>query len=186
MRQRSPKFDYLEKLVREQMREVQEFGPMAYDILGNLQPPTDRIDVESLVQKILQTHRPVLQVISENLNLRSKPSFDAPTLRVLPQGSQLVLLELGGEVKIGVEGQWLQVVDMHGNQGFVAAWFVAPLEANEKVDEKIDRILHTLQYFNRLDLVMIDQEDQQVTLELTQKGRHVAEMLFEGDWEQES
>ncbi len=62
------------------------------------------------------------------LALRSRPETIPETLiKRLPVNSQLTLLEPleQANAKIGVEGQWLQVKDITGKEGFVAAWFVA-------------------------------------------------------------
>ncbi|MFZ5820609.1 MAG: SH3 domain-containing protein [Chloroflexota bacterium] len=51
--------------------------------------------------------------------------MDAPTLKVLPAGAALTVLE-GTAESVGVYGQWLKVRDAQGDEGYVAAWFVRP------------------------------------------------------------
>ncbi len=46
-------------------------------------------------------------------------------LKLLPPNAELLVIETGDAApKIGQPGQWLQVRDLQGAQGFVAAWFV--------------------------------------------------------------
>ncbi len=59
--------------------------------------------------------------------LRKKPIVDASTLiEYLPLGTELKIIEPGGEQKIGANNQWINVKGEFGTEGFIAAWFVAP------------------------------------------------------------
>jgi len=64
----------------------------------------------------------------ELVALRTKPVVDASTLiEYLPLGTQLTIIEPGGEQKIGANNQWINVKGESGTDGFIAAWFVAPV-----------------------------------------------------------
>lgn len=60
------------------------------------------------------------------LRLRSQPTTASATLTIEPPGEVLTLLETeaAAKPKIGVYGQWLQVRDASGREGYVAAWYV--------------------------------------------------------------
>jgi len=71
---------------------------------------------------------PVVKTSVESLKLRSKPdNTDATILKVYPLGTQLKCVEVASEVKrkVGVNYEWLNVADVQGQQGVVAAWYVA-------------------------------------------------------------
>ena len=62
----------------------------------------------------------------EFVALRKKPVVDPSTLiEYLPIGTELTIIEPGGEQKIGANNQWLNVKGKLGTEGYVAAWFVA-------------------------------------------------------------
>jgi hypothetical protein len=62
----------------------------------------------------------------ELVALRKKPEVSASTLiEYLPIGTQLTIIEPGGEQKIGANNQWLNVRGTYGAEGYIAAWFVA-------------------------------------------------------------
>jgi len=64
----------------------------------------------------------------ELVALRTKPVVDASTLiEYLPLGTVLTIIEPGGEQKIGANNQWINVKGEPGTEGFIAAWFVAPV-----------------------------------------------------------
>jgi len=61
----------------------------------------------------------------EFVALRKKPVVDPSTLiEYLPIGTELTIVELGGEQKIGANNQWLNVRGKFGTEGYIAAWFV--------------------------------------------------------------
>lgn len=62
----------------------------------------------------------------ELVALRKKPVVDPSTLiEYLPIGTELTIVEPGGEQKIGANNQWLNVRGKFGTEGYIAAWFVA-------------------------------------------------------------
>ena len=62
----------------------------------------------------------------ELVALRRKPVVDPSTLiEFLPIGTELTIIEPGGEQKIGANNQWLNVRGKLGSEGYIAAWFVA-------------------------------------------------------------
>jgi len=62
----------------------------------------------------------------ELVALRRKPVVDPSTLiEYLPIGTELTIIEPGGERKIGANNQWLNVRGKVGTEGYIAAWFVA-------------------------------------------------------------
>jgi hypothetical protein len=70
----------------------------------------------------LVTVRTTIELVA----LRRKPVVDPSTLiQFLPIGTELTLIEPGGEQKIGANNQWLNVKGKFGAEGYIAAWFVA-------------------------------------------------------------
>ena len=70
----------------------------------------------------------VVKTIVDGLKLRSKPdNTDATILKIYPLGTGLKCLESASDVqrKVGVNYEWLQVSDLQGAQGVVAAWYVS-------------------------------------------------------------
>ncbi|GAB4503977.1 MAG: hypothetical protein Fur0043_09700 [Anaerolineales bacterium] len=65
----------------------------------------------------------VSNLAAAGLWLRGAPSLNAMTIKVLPRGAVLTVLEETAE-KVGVYGQWLKVRDAEGVEGYVAAWFL--------------------------------------------------------------
>ncbi len=65
------------------------------------------------------------------LRLRDRPSENANTLAILPAGAELTSLEPAGQAlqKIGQANQWLNVQDVSGAPGYVAAGYVESREA---------------------------------------------------------
>jgi len=62
----------------------------------------------------------------ELVALRKKPEVNPSTLiEYLPIGTELSIIEPGGEQKIGANNQWLNVRGKLGTEGYIAAWFVA-------------------------------------------------------------
>lgn len=69
----------------------------------------------------------VVYVVQDDLALRAQPSPAGYLWKRMRSGVELICLEdkSTAQPKIGVQGQWLQVQDDKGDQGFCAAWFVA-------------------------------------------------------------
>ena len=69
----------------------------------------------------------VVKTIVDGLKLRSRPdNTDATILKVLPLGTELKCLDPAADVPrlVGVTSEWLNVVDIQGTEGVVAAWYV--------------------------------------------------------------
>jgi uncharacterized protein YgiM (DUF1202 family) len=63
----------------------------------------------------------------DDLALRADPSVGGYLWKRMLVGTELICLEekAKAKAKIGVQGQWIQVQDHKGDQGYVAAWFVS-------------------------------------------------------------
>ena len=64
--------------------------------------------------------------VTWGLNVRSSidTSSMVNVLAVAPAGTQLVLLESDGALKIGAVNQWVRVRTLQGQEGFAAAWYL--------------------------------------------------------------
>jgi len=64
---------------------------------------------------------------TDDLALRAEASTGAFLLKRLVKDTELISLEPAAtaRVKLGVNGQWINVQDSKGDQGYVAAWFVS-------------------------------------------------------------
>lgn len=65
--------------------------------------------------------------MEDDLALRAEPSVTGYLWKRLLMNTELISLEPKdkAKAKVGVRGQWIQVQDSNGNQGFVAAWYVS-------------------------------------------------------------
>jgi len=63
----------------------------------------------------------------DDLSLRAEPSVGGYLWKRMLLGTELICLEpkVQAKSKIGVQGQWIQVQDPKGDQGYVAAWYVS-------------------------------------------------------------
>lgn len=71
----------------------------------------------------------------DGLAFRSEPSVAGALIRRVPLHAQLETLENKSvaDAKIGVNGQWIQVQDSAGDQGYTAAWYVSKkVESEDK------------------------------------------------------
>ena len=68
-----------------------------------------------------------LYAIEDDLALRSEPKVSGYLWKRLPKGSEFTCLEpkAVAKTKLGVNGQWVNVQDAKGDQGYVAAWYVS-------------------------------------------------------------
>jgi hypothetical protein len=68
-----------------------------------------------------------LYAAEDDLALRAEPSVGGFLWKRLVNGTELIALEPKATVKakIGVNGQWLNIQEPEGNQGYVAAWYVS-------------------------------------------------------------
>ncbi len=180
-KQEKQEFDYLRSLVSEQIQEIRNFGPIAYEIFNALMPPAGTMNLESLVHKLMELDKMVLQVDADGLNMRTQPGISYPVIKVLSRGAQLIALDPDSERKVGVQGQWLNVLDIMGDKGFVVAQFVSKITPTRDPREKIDHTMHTLEYFSKMDLVQIDKQGDRFDVTLTQKGRYLADFLVESN-----
>ncbi len=73
-----------------------------------------------------------LYAIEDDLALRAEPSVGGYLWKRMMAGTELICLEpkATAKVKIGQQGQWINVQDPHGDQGYVAAWFVSDQKGN--------------------------------------------------------
>ncbi|MBK9926532.1 MAG: SH3 domain-containing protein [Anaerolineales bacterium] len=69
----------------------------------------------------------ILYAVEDDLALRADPSVGGFLWKRLVMGSELICLEPKATVKakLGVNGQWINVQDSTGTQGYVAAWYVS-------------------------------------------------------------
>jgi hypothetical protein len=63
----------------------------------------------------------------DDLSLRAEPTVTGYLWKRMLNGTELICLEPKAQTKskIGVQGQWIQVQDPKGDQGYVAAWYVS-------------------------------------------------------------
>jgi hypothetical protein len=180
-KQQKPEFDYLQSLVREQVQEVRNFGPIAYEIIDVLKPPAGPVNVESLVRRVVELDKLILQVELDGINLFMQPALRSAVVKTLARGDQLMALERDTERKIGQQGEWLHVLDINGDKGYVLAQFVSRVETSRDPGERIDRTMHTLEYFSKMEIVQIDKQGNQFDVRLTQKGKYLADFLVQPD-----
>lgn len=69
----------------------------------------------------------MLYAVEDDLALRADPNMSGFLWKRLVLGTELTCLEpkVTAKAKIGVNGQWINVQDPKGDQGYVAAWFVS-------------------------------------------------------------
>ncbi|GAB4570541.1 MAG: hypothetical protein Fur0017_17310 [Anaerolineales bacterium] len=69
----------------------------------------------------------VLYATEDDLALRNEPSVSGYLWKRMLRNTELISLEPKAQAaaKIGVQGQWIQVQDSKGDQGYVAAWYVS-------------------------------------------------------------
>ncbi len=79
----------------------------------------------------VDTPAPVLETVTvfvsgaaaAGLRMRSAPTTNSSTLKILAPSTALTLLEGTAEM-VGAYGKWLKVRDPEGDEGYVAAWYV--------------------------------------------------------------
>jgi hypothetical protein len=68
----------------------------------------------------------VVRTTADQVALRQTPVVSDTTLiKYLPLRAELLVLEAGGLAKVGQQNQWLNVKDLDGTVGYVAAWYVS-------------------------------------------------------------
>jgi uncharacterized protein YgiM (DUF1202 family) len=67
-----------------------------------------------------------LYAAEDDLALRGEPSLSGYLWKRMVKGTELISLEPSttAKAKLGVNGQWINVQDPKGDQGYVAAWYV--------------------------------------------------------------
>ena len=75
----------------------------------------------------------VLYGVEDDLALRADPSVGGYLWKRMVLGTELICLEprATAKAKIGVNGQWINVQDPAGDQGYVAAWFVSDTKGGQ-------------------------------------------------------
>lgn len=68
----------------------------------------------------------LLLVPTEEMSFRAQPSISGALIRRLPPTEQLICIEPSNQAipKVGIQNQWLNVRDLSGQAGYVAAWYV--------------------------------------------------------------
>ena len=71
-----------------------------------------------------------LYAAEDDLALRAEPSVNGYLWKRMLMGTELISLEAKDTTKpkLGVTGQWVQVQDPNGDQGYVAAWYVSDVK----------------------------------------------------------
>jgi len=71
--------------------------------------------------------RYMLYTCEDDLALRAEPSAGGFLWKRMVMGMQLICLEpkATAKAKLGVKGQWINVQDPNGDQGYVAAWYIS-------------------------------------------------------------
>ncbi|MBK8618927.1 MAG: C39 family peptidase [Anaerolineales bacterium] len=69
----------------------------------------------------------IIYASEDDLSLRAEPSVSGYLWKRMINGTELICLEPKAQAKskIGVQGQWIQIQDPKGDQGYVAAWYVS-------------------------------------------------------------
>ncbi|MBL8102465.1 MAG: C39 family peptidase [Anaerolineales bacterium] len=69
----------------------------------------------------------IVYAAEDDLSLRAEPSVTGYLWKRMLAGTELISLEPKTQVKakLGITGQWIQVQDPKGDQGYVAAWYVS-------------------------------------------------------------
>jgi len=75
----------------------------------------------------LPAEKYLLYAVEDQLALRAEPNAGGFLWKRMALGTELICLEakISAKAKVGVNGQWINVQDSNGDQGFVAAWYVS-------------------------------------------------------------
>ncbi len=78
----------------------------------------------------LPAEKYILYAGEDDLSLRGEGSVTGYLWKRMPLGTELICLEpkTSAKAKLGVQGQWIQVQDPKGDQGFVAGWYVSDVK----------------------------------------------------------
>jgi hypothetical protein len=102
----------------------------SYSVLPPEPPKMTRVPVPA--------DRYVLYACEDDLALRAEPSVGGFLSKRMLMGTELICLEskIAAQAKLGVNGQWINVQDSSGDQGFVAAWFVSDTKGQSPAPSK--------------------------------------------------
>jgi hypothetical protein len=97
-------------------------GVLWFEAYGGLPPEPPRMTRIPLPADLFW-----LYVTEDDLALRAEPSTSGYLWKRLMMGTELISLEPRSAVKakLGVPGQWINVQDPNGDQGYVAAWYIS-------------------------------------------------------------
>src|SRR4030095_11471842 len=75
----------------------------------------------------LPTDKYVLYAAEDDLALRAEPNVGGYLWKRMPMSTELICLEpkATAKAKLGVNGQWINIQDPNGDQGYVAGWYVS-------------------------------------------------------------
>jgi hypothetical protein len=93
-----------------------------FDSYSNMQPEAPKV-----AKVPVPAERFIIYAGEDDLALRAEPSVGGYLWKRMLLETELICLEPKAQAraKIGVQGQWIQVQDPKGDQGYVAAWFVS-------------------------------------------------------------
>src|SRR5512143_3496532 len=93
-----------------------------FDAYGTLPPEPPKV-----TKVPVPADKYLLYACEDDLALRSDPSVNGFLWKRMVAGTELICLEprATAKAKLGVNGQWINVQDPKGDQGYVAAWYVA-------------------------------------------------------------
>ncbi|HET9911685.1 MAG TPA: SH3 domain-containing protein [Anaerolineales bacterium] len=82
--------------------------------------------------------RYMLYACEDDLALRADPSVGGYLWKRMVMGTELICLEpkATAKAKLGVNGQWINVQDPKGDQGYVAAWYVSDTKGQPAASTK--------------------------------------------------
>jgi uncharacterized protein YgiM (DUF1202 family) len=93
-----------------------------FDSYSNTPPEPPKV-----VKVSVPAEKYVIYAGEDDLSLRAEPSVSGYLWKRMLIGTELLCLEPKAQVKakLGVQGQWIQIQDPNGDQGYVAAWYVS-------------------------------------------------------------
>ena len=93
-----------------------------FDSYSKMQPEPPKV-----AKVPVPAERYIIYAGEDDLALRAEPSVGGYLWKRMLLETELICLEPKAQsrAKIGVQGQWIQIQDPKGDQGYVAAWFVS-------------------------------------------------------------
>jgi hypothetical protein len=97
-------------------------GVLWFDSYGTVPPEPPKV-----TRVPIPADKFMLYACEDDLALRAEPSTGGFLWKRMVMGTELICLEpkATAKSKLGVNGQWLNVQDPKGDQGYVAAWYVS-------------------------------------------------------------